>query len=875
MAEKILWHNLPIREVVKLLYSNPQRGLSLEDVEKRQVKFGKNVLPQHKPPSNFEIFLYQLKSPLPLILLVSGIITLLFGKFTDSFVIFLAVLVNSFFGFFEEKKASKTLEGLKKILKTQATVLRGGHKMRVLEKELVPGDIIFLQAGDKVPADGRLIEAENLKVSEAILTGEWLASLKSLGVLPKETPLADRENMVYQGSLVESGEGKAVVVATGKKTEGGKIAQLLKSTPYQKTPLQRKLANFGKILGILIGFVCLLIFVGGILRGGEVLNMFEAAVAVAVGGVPEALPVVMTVVLAIGVERLLKRKGLVKRLSSVETLGSTSVICFDKTKTLTKGEMEVCEVISCEEDLCLKVAVLCSEAFVENPELPPKEWKIIGSSTDKAILKAGSERNILKPKLERKSIELFKVPFSSLYKFKLSLRKENGRFLFYIVGAPEKVLERSKFFKDNRNWSEEVNKMAQKGLRVIGVGYKEIGYQAFMDIDRMLKEDSGNGRIEKLISLAQGFTFAGLIGLNDPLRPEIKEALKICFGAGMKPIIITGDHLQTAKAVASEIGMKLKEEECVTADTIDGISDEGLEKFVSKIKIIARAEPRHKLRIISAWQGKGETVAMVGDGVNDAPALKKADIGVALGSGTEVAKEASDLIILDDSFSTMVKAVEQGRIVLDNIRKSISYVLADAFTAVILIGFGKVLFGWPLPILPVQILWNNFIEDSLPTISYAFEPKEKGLMKRKPVSKKASLLTKEMKILIFATGLIDEFITLGLFWILWRVLGLDLGYVRTMVFGSVCLDTAFVVYCYRNLKKNIWHINPFSNKYLNMSSAMVFVTFSLAIYLPFFQRILHTVPLGIGSWLILVLIGFASMFLIEATKWYFISRHKV
>ena len=860
---QILWHNLSWEEVVKKLNSDPKRGLNEKEVKSRQEKFGKNLIPEQAPFSSLKIFLDQFKSPLIYILIIAGIVTLALKAFTDSIVIFLAIFINALFGFWEEKKTSRILEKLKTVLKTKAIVLRDGQKIEIFKEELVPGDIFYLKAGDKVPADGRLIEVENLKVSEAVLTGEWIPSQKTTKTLPKETPLADRENMVYMGSLVEAGFGKAICTETGTRTETGKIALLVKETKEEKTPLQKKLTGFGKVIGILIGVICFFIFVGGILREGNLLEMFEASVAIAVGGIPEALPIVMTLILTVGMGRILRKKGLVRRLSSVETLGSTQIICFDKTKTLTQGKMELDSIISEDENLALKIAVLCNEGFIENPQDPKENWKIRGSPTDKALLKAGIERGLLKPELEKKSLEVNFLPFDPSNKYLLSLRKEGEKYFLYVSGAPERILEKS---LNKKGWSEKLERLTEKGLRVIGVGYKEIS--------NLKSQMSNLSNLSNLNELASDFNFVGLIALKDPLRPEVKEAIEVCKQAGMKPVLVTGDHKLTAIAVAKEVGFELKKESVLEGKDLDKLSDKDLGKILEKIQIFARVEPKHKMRIIKAWQEKGKVVAMTGDGVNDAPALKKADIGIALGSGTEVAKESSDLVLLNDSFSIIIKAIEQGRVILDNLRKSISYILADSFTSIILIGFAKIIFGWPLPILPVQILWNNFVEDTLPDITYAFEPKEKGIMKRKPAPAKAPLLTKEMKILIFGTGLIDEFLTLILFWYLWGRLGLNLDYVRTVIFGAICIDTAFVIYCFKSLRKNIWQINPFSNKWLVISSIVVFLAFALAVYFPPLQTILHTVPLGIGSWLILIGVGILSMFLVEVTKWYFISRHE-
>jgi Ca2+-transporting ATPase len=855
---RISRHYISWRETVKEFNSDSEKGLTEKEARIRQKKFGENKFPEAKPFSKFRILVEQFKSPLIYILIIAGAITLALGKFTDSIVIFLAVAVNAAFGYIEENKISETVKKLKKILKVEAVVLRDGEKKKILREKIVPGDIIFLNSGDRIPADGRLIEAENLKISEASLTGEWIPAEKINTILPKKISLADRDNMVYMGTVVEAGQGKAIVTKIGMNTEMGRIARMLKETEEEKTPIQKKLFEFSRKIGLLIGTICIFIFLGGIIRGQNWVEMFETSIAVAVGGIPEALPIVMTVILAVGMERILKKKGLIRRLSSVETLGSASVICIDKTRTLTKGKMELSGVFAQDEKIALEIGIMAAQSFIENPRKDFKKWKIDGSSTDNALILGAAERGILKPSLDRKNIPIFKFPFNADRKYVTGLNRIDQKLTLSFCGAPEKLIELSKKFEiDKKEIRNKLNDFTKRGLRVVGVAYKKIEH---LETDK-----------EKIEKEFQGLTFVGLIALKDPLRKGAKEAFKICQEAQMRPIIITGDHQNTAVAVAKELGMEIKRNEVIQGSSLDRISDNELRNRVEKIKIYARAEPRHKMRIVKAWQKRGEVVAMTGDGVNDAPALKKADIGLAVGSGTEVAKEASDLVILNDSFEVIVKAVREGRVILDNIRKSISYVLADSFTSLFLIG-SSFIFGWPLPILPVQILWNNLIEDTLPDIAYAFEPEEEGVMKRKPTSLKSPLLNKEMKVLIFGTGLIDQFIILILFWILWGYLGLNLDYCRTMVFGAMCLDTCFVVYCYKNLRKNIWQINPFSNKFLVLSSVLVFLFFILTVYFPPLQTLLKTVPLGLGDWLILAFIGIISMFLIEITKWWFISK---
>lgn len=841
-----LYHNISSLSVVKILNTDAETGLSKKEVSIRKISFGKNTLSEVKKHSDLKLFLNQFQSPLMYILVFVGIITLFIGNYTDSIVILLATLINALFGFFEENKVSNVLRKLKSTLKTKTTVLRDGVKKEIYEEELVPGDIIFLKAGQKVPADARLISVNNLKISEASLTGEWMPEEKEAGILEKETVLADRKNMVYMGGLIEEGTGKAVVVAIAKRTEAGKIATLIDDTTETKTPLQEKILEFSKFIGIAIGIGCVLIFLLGIfLRNLSWIEMFETSIAIAVGGIPESLPIVITIILAIGGERILRKQGLIRKLASVETLGSTQIICFDKTRTLTEGKMKLSNIITKNGELTLKAGVLCSDAYMN------EKGNIIGSPTGSAILEGAINNNFnIKQTLEIE--ELQNLPFNSINKYALSLRKENNKKTLYICGAPEKVLKKS---KNAKLWQEEVERLAGKGLRVIAVASKEIK-KTSKDLDKIAKD----------------FDFIGLISFIDPIRKDVREAIETCKEAGIKTILATGDHIQTAKTVAEEIGLKIDEGNIINGQELDNLTDAELELKIGKIKVFARVEPRHKLRIIDIWQKKGKVIAMTGDGINDAPAIKKADIGISLGSGTEVAKEASDLVLLDDGFATIVKTIKEGRVALDNLRKSLSYALADSFTSIILITFSTIVFGWPLPILPVQILWNNLIEDTFPTIAFAFEPKEKNVMKRKPNNRKTGLLTKEMKTLIFATGIIDQFIILLFFWFLYFKQGMDIDLVRTIMFGMICVDTAFVIFCYKNLRSNLWKINPFSNKYLNLSAILVILLFSLAIYAPFFQTILKTIPLDITHWGLIILGAILSVIGIEITKYFFIAK---
>jgi len=849
MAE-IFWHNLSKEEVIKTLRSDIDVGLTEKEVEIREREFGKNKLPEEKPPSRLEIFSAQFKSILIFILIVAGFFTLIYKKYTDTIAIFLVVLINTFIGFYQEYRASKILEELKKIVKIEARIMRGGNQKIVDSEELVPGDIIILNPGDKVPADGRVIESQNLKLNEMVLTGEFLPSLKHSQVLPEDTILADRENMVYMGTVVEEGQGKAMVTETGSNTEIGKIAGMIKEKE-KKTPLQKKIRKLGIEIALIVGILVLVIFFVGLTKEKDIFLLFETAVAIVVGAVPEGLPVAITVILALGTQRILRKKGLVRKLASVETLGSTTIICVDKTLTLTEGRMEVDEVIG-DKFLALKTATLTSEAFVENPREPKEKWILRGRPTDRALLEAGIEIGVDK-KREFEKKKIAELPFNPINKFAAALYKENEKEMLYVCGAPEKILELCILSeKEKKEWQKKLEESAQKGLRIVASANKKI--------------ENWDLKIENLQDLCKDLVFTGLITLKDPIRPEVKEAMKICQEAGMRPIIITGDHKLTAKAVAEELGFKIKKENILEGKDLDKLSDKEFEKILPQIQIYARVEPRNKMRIVEAWQERGEVVAMTGDGVNDAPALKKADIGVALGSGTEVAKEASDLVLLNDSFSVIEEAIREGRRVMDNARKAILFMCAECFSEIILVS-GAFLFGLPLPILPIQILWQNLIEGSPQGMALAFEPEEKGIMKRKPEEPKIPLIIREIKYLILFGGILTDILLLLTFFLLYKFSNYEISHLRTISFSGLMVGSFFYAFSCKNLRKNIWEYDAFSNKVLNLTIFLGVLLLIAAIYLPIFQVLLDTFPLNFLDWLILLAFGLVNLGLFELIKY--------
>ena len=888
------WHSFSIEKTLRELKSRPT-GLTEKEVKERARKFGLNKLTEEKPFSRINLFLKQFKSPLIYILLIAGIITLILNDYTDTMVIFGAVFLNIIVGYFQESKASRALDKLKKVIKIRTIVFRDDQEKEISQEKLVPGDIIFLRAGYKVPADARIIEANNLKINESALTGEWLAAEKNKEILPKETPLADRDNIAYLGTMIENGWGKAVVAEIGLKTEIGQLAQMVRETKEKKTPYQKKLARFGRVIGLIIMIISLVIFVEGMLTGGKFVEMFTIAVAVAVAAIPEGLPVAMTVILALGMQRILRKKGLVRKLASAETLGSTSIILTDKTGTLTKAKMEVAGIYTGHRELlsdgqkfnqkidkdgqqshilALKIALLCNESFIENFKEPMKKWIVRGNPTEKALFLAGIQAGLSKRELEKKQPKIDQFLFDSTYKYAATLHQFGSVIpkavdnILYIVGSPEKVLAMSSYLDndgqkedlllaDLKKLKEKYEGLTRQGLRIIAVAYQKTKNQK---ID-LLEEEKN----KKMV-------FVGFFALHDPIRKETKEAIQLCRQAGLRPIIVTGDHRLTAQAVAEKLGFKLNEKNILEGKNLSRMSDKEFEKKFKDIQIYARVEPAQKLRIVQVWQKEGEVVAMTGDGINDAPALKQADIGVALGSGTDVAKEVSDLVLLTDNFSIIVGAVEQGRAIIDNIRKVITYLLSDSFTEIILIG-ASLLLGWPLPILAAQILWVNLIEDGLPNVALAFESKEKDLMKQKPQGQEVPLLTKEMKVLIFIIGLLTDLFLLGLFFYLLNYSGYTIPHIRSVIFAGLTIDSLFYVFSCKSLKRNLWHINPFSNKFLITAWLFGFLMLIAALYLSPLQNLLKTVPLTFFDWQIVLGLGLINIALIEGTKWWFI-KHK-
>ena len=878
----IVFHNLTVEETFKESGTNIN-GLTEKEVKARRKKFGKNELPKEKALSRFSIFLSQFKSPLIYILLIAAFVSGVLMETIDMAIILIAIFINVIVGFIQEDKANRSLEQLKTLVERRARVIRDGREIDIKAEDLVPGDIVVLEEGSRVPADGRIIEENDLEVNEAPLTGESLPIKKIVKKINKETVLAERKNMVYMGTLVSSGRAYFIVTKIGAKSHFGEIASLVREIKEDKTPLQERIGHLSKILAVAIVIITIVLFLVGVVSGRSFFEMFLVSIAVAVSSIPEGLPISVTVILAIGMQKMSKRKALTRKMIAAETLGSVSVICTDKTGTLTLGEMRATHLISYSGDLfiekngkhykdllemSMRISLLCNNAVVEEIGSDLKKWKIIGDTTEKPFLIKGYELGFDKEKLEKEMPRIHEIPFSSDRKFMATLNKTGKTSqTIFIKGAPEIILSKSKYLltnskssklssKDREHFKKEIEKLTSTGLRVLAIAFKETKNQEKID-EKDIKD----------------IVFVGVMGLKDPLRETAKETIEFTKAAGIRPVIMTGDHILTAKAIGAEIGFRTGKDNVLEGKDIDDLSDAELKEKIKEIDIFARVLPKHKLRIIDAWQARGEIVAMTGDGVNDAPAIKSADIGIALGSGSDVTKEVSDMVLLNDNFLTIVKAIERGRVIFDNIRKVILYLLSDSLAEVIIIA-GALVFGLPLPVTAAQILWVNIVDDSFPGLSLAFDKKEPDIMKKKPRRRNASILNAEMKTIIFLIGTLMSMFLFGAFYFIWNLTN-DLNYSRTIAFIGLGIDSLFIIYACRSLRHNIWRIRFWNNRLLNFSVLFGFLMLFLVVYVPFLQVAFKTVALGVREWIFFLGLGVLNLLAIEAAKCFFIHIHKI
>lgn len=888
METNLKWHAASIARTLEALETDLTNGLPADEHHRRLEKFGPNVFGKKERFRFLRLLWAQLASPLVFILIFAGIVTILLEEFTDTIVIFASVAINTMVGMYQEGRASKAFEKLRSSVKKYAVVQRSGRQLEVEASTLVPGDIVIIEQGKQVPADLRICEQKGLEINEAILTGEWLPVAKNSGAVPEDKRITEQTGMAWMGTLVEDGWAKGVVAATGNGTELGKIAHLLQLEKEGETPFGRGVSKLARIIGYVIVIIVVGIFVLGVVEesaisfgGGswqinfdKLNDMFLIAVAIAVSAIPEGLPVAVTVILAIGMSRILSRGGLVKRLVKAETLGSTTVILTDKTGTLTKGEMELGGVFSAvtanrngnkfsmempaENKIILKTGMFTAGAFIENPEAEPSGWVIRGRPTDKALLKASARMGMNPKEFFDQEPRLDYLPFDSERRFAASLHGGSaGQNRIYITGAPEFLMGYTDLSdSDRKKYAEAYEQATTVGMRVVATAYKDVM------ISELPRKD--------IKSIVASVTFTGLIGFHDPVRPDVKDAIASAKSAGLRPIIITGDHANTASSVAREVGFG-ENPRVIVGEKIEGLDEEDLREILKSYDVFARVLPHQKLALVRALRAENEVVAMTGDGVNDAPALKQADIGIAVGSGTDVAKEASDLVLLKDSFSVIVAAIEEGRGILDNLRKVVTYLLSIGSSEVVLVS-GALVLGYPLPILPVQILWNNIVQEGFMNFAFAFEPKEKDIMKRGPREHSSQkVLTSEMIAIIFGAGLTTSILLLAVYMYLYGI-GYPAADIRTVLFAGLSLDAIFFTFSLKNLRRPLWRINILSNKFLLVAFGINCSLLAAALTVPFLQKLLGTVTPNFTDILIMAGLGIINLFVIEAVKFYFIRK---
>ena len=796
--------------------------------------------------------------------IVSAIVSNMQGEndYIDSIIIIAIVILNAIMGLVQEAKAEKSIESLKKMTPQISKVLRSSKVQEVDANELVPGDIIILEAGNYVPADCRLIESFNLKIEESSLTGETEPVEKITNKLKQSNiPIGDMKNMAFMATVVVNGHAKAVVTETGMNTKVGKIANMIIEDEAPETPIQRKLAQVGKVLGTTCLVICGVIFIIGLLKNIEPVEMFMTSVGLAVAAIPEGLPAIVTIVLSIGVTKMAKKNSIIRKLPAVETLGSSSVICSDKTGTLTQNKMEVVEINSKNKALTSMLACMCTDCDVNYKENKPQ---IQGEATEVAIVQNAFKLGFLKDDLYNKFPRVSEIPFDSTRKMMTTIHKINGKYLAITKGAPDVLIKKCTHINqetsiDNFRQSGLSNsqtqtiqnenlKMAQKALRVLGVAYKYL--------------ENLPAKLDQEV-IENNMTFVGLIGMIDPPRPGVKEAINTCRKAGIKTVMITGDHIATAKSIAKELNILKNGEKAITGQELDQMTDETLKDEIKNASVFARVSPEHKVRIVKAWQKTGAVVAMTGDGVNDSPALKNADIGIAMGkTGTDVAKNASDMILADDNFITIVEAVKQGRNIYDNIKKAIHFLLATNIGEIVTIFMGLVL-GFKSPLLAIQLLWVNLVTDSLPAIALGLEPAEKDIMNRKPVTSRKGLFADGLWSKIITEGILIGALTLVAFSIGNKWYGLEVG--RTMAF--VAIGVLELVHSF-NIKsdKSIFKVGILENKFLLGSFILGVFVQTIVVIIPMLANIFKLVPLNFIQWGITLLISIIPIPVIELQK---------
>ena len=861
-----MWHSCSVEEIAKNLKTNINIGLSDDEAQKRFERYGPNNLKEKKKESIFVKFIKQFNDYMIITLIIAAIVSAVVSKlngeadYIDSIIIVAIVVFNAIMGLVQEQKAEKSLEALKKMTAPNAKVRRNGRVQEIDATLVVPGDIVILEAGNYVPADCRLINSYNLKIEESALTGETIPSLKdSSKILKENTAMGDLCNMVFATTIVVNGHGEAIVVETGMNTRVGKIAGMIIEDESPETPIQKKLAEVGKILAIACIIICVLIFVIGIFKKIPIIEMFMTSVGLAVAAIPEGLPAIVTIMLSIGVTKMAKKNSIIRKLPAVETLGSSSVICSDKTGTLTQNKMTVTEIRNCfgransnERKFILELGTMCTDTTEERIN---GKLGFVGEATEVAISNAAMEEGVSKSFLYDEMKRINDIPFDSKRKMMTTIHKYGNGYRIITKGAPDVLLKRCSncysggqivpIFSKKDDINEQNNQMAEKALRVIAVAYKDVE------------------KLPEMQDVEKDLIFCGLIGMIDPPREGVKEAVRTCRRAGIKTVMITGDHLQTAKAIAKELGILKRGDLAIDGETLERMSQHELEQNIMDYSVFARVSPEHKVRIVKAFQSTGAVVAMTGDGVNDAPALKNADIGIAMGKGgTDVAKNAADMILLDDNFVTIVEAVKQGRNIYDNIKKAIHFLISTNIGEIVTIFFGLVL-GIKSPLLAIQLLWINLVTDSLPAIALGLEKEEENIMSRLPRNPKKNLFADGLWWKIMIEGAMLGMFTLLAFSIGNRLYSVEVG--RTMAF--LTLGILELVHSF-NIKseESIFKIGIFENKYLIGALVLGVILQVIVVVVSPLAQVFSLVPLTGIQWLYTVLIAIAPIPIVEIQK---------
>ncbi len=892
--EKFPWYERSVGEISADLGVNPEKGLSSNEIAARREKYGSNELEHRKGPGVLQMFFAQMKDAMVIILVIASVLSILVKEVADALIIIGIVIVNAILGVVQEYRAGKAMEALQKMSAPNAKVIRDGKEVSIPSIDLVPGDLVVLETGDYIPADIRLTSTINLKVEEAALTGESVPVEKDANAkLEGDIGLGDQVNSGFMSTLVTYGRGRGIVTATGMDTVIGGIAQMIQGEEQEDTPLQKRLAQLGKFLGIACLVISAIVFGLGLLRKEEPLTMFMTAVSLAVAAIPEGMPAVVTIVLAMGMQRMAKRNSIMKKLHAVETLGSTSVICSDKTGTLTQNQMTIVRMYTQGQEIdvsgdgykpegtliidgkdvnlteqpavarLLEIQALCNDARLEHvTEDGLDEWRVIGDPTEGAMVVAAAKAGIQIDEINKSQPRLQEIPFDSQRKLMTTFHKiKDGQLAAFTKGAPDILIERCTHIMRSDGTVDSITQNDTKEIMDENIALASQAYRVLAMAFKVVSEipDHPSPEIEE-----QSLVFTGLVGMIDPPRAEAIEAIKICKSAGIRAVMITGDYRETAAAIARQLGIISSDNEVLTGTELNQMDDQQLYEAVKTVSVFARVSPEHKVRIVQAMKNNGKITAMTGDGVNDAPALKRADIGVAMGiTGTDVTKESADMIITDDNFSSIVSAVEEGRVVYSNIRKFVFFLLSCNVGEVLII-FIAMLLGWNIPLLPIHLLWVNLLTDSFPALALGTEKKEPGLMDIPPRDPNESILNRDMIVNIAVQSVVMTVAVLAAFYYGWQNFGIEVG--RTYALVTLILSELLRAYSARSEKYPIWDIGVFSNRNMNYATVASLGLLLVIMFVPALRGIFNIELFQLNDWIITIALAIFPLLFGEITK---------